>query len=133
MLTYVIVGAIVGAFIGVVYYLGMKQNAADAEIAEKLPEDVKKYLMETPMQPVDGIPNGAAVAGYVHEIKKKNEKNSALTVVYYNQYFPSLRDKIITADVKVSNEDLQKHNISEKSYVTMLFNEDKSPKLIFEN
>lgn len=130
MLSYVITFAIVGAFIGVVFVLGMKQRAADEEIAAQLPEDVKKYLMETPMKPVDGIPNGAAVAGYVHAIKKK-EKNSSLTVVYYNQYYPSLRDKIITADVKASNEELQKHNISEKSYVTMLFNEDKSPKLIF--
>ncbi len=128
---YVIVGAIVGAFIGVVFYLTQKQNANDEQMAASLGDDIKSYLMNTPMRPVDGIPNGAAVAGYVYNVKKQNQQYVWFTVMYYNQYFPSLRDKIISCDVKVSIADAQAHGVAPNSAVTLLFNEDKTPQLIF--
>lgn len=128
---YVIVGAIVGAFIGVVFYLAKKQNANDEQMAASLGDDIKNYLMNTPMRPVDGIPNGAAVAGYVYNVRKQNQQYVWFTVMYYNQYFPSLRDKIISCDVKVSIADAQAHGVAPNSAVTLLFNEDKTPQLIF--
>lgn len=128
---YVIVGAIVGAFIGVVFYLAKKQNANDEQMAASLGDDIKNYLMNTPMRPVDGIPNGAAVAGYVYNVKKQNQQYVWFTVMYYNQYFPSLRDKIISCDVKVPIADAQAHGVAPNSAVTLLFNEDKTPQLIF--
>ena len=128
---YVIVGAIVGAFIGVVFYLTQKQNANDEQMAASLGDDIKSYLMNTPMRPVDGIPNGAAVAGYVYNVKKQNQQYVWFTVMYYNQYFPSLRDKIISCDVKVSIADAQAPGVAPNSAVTLLFNEDKTPQLIF--
>ena len=128
---YVIVGAIVGAFIGVVFYLAKKQNANDEQMAASLGDDIKNYLMNTPMRPVDGIPNGAAVAGYVYNVNKQNQQYVWFSVLYYNQYFPSLRDKIISCDVKVSIADAQAHGVAPNSAVTLLFNEDKRPQLIF--
>ncbi|MBR7008568.1 MAG: hypothetical protein IKH90_08075 [Ruminococcus sp.] len=128
---YIIVGAIVGAFIGVVFYLAKKQNANDEQMAASLGDDIKSYLMNTPMRPVDGIPNGAAVAGYVYNVNKQNQQYVWFTVLYYNQYFPSLRDKIISCDVKVSIADAQAHGVAPNSAVTLLFNEDKRPQLIF--
>lgn len=128
---YVIVGAIVGAFIGVVFYLAKKQNANDEQMAASLGDDIRNYLMNTPMRPVDGIPNGAAVAGYVYNVRKQNQQYVWFTVMYYNQYFPSLRDKIISCDVKVSIADAQAHGVAPNSAVTLLFNEDKTPQLIF--
>ena len=128
---YVIVGAIVGAFIGVVFYLAKKQNANDEQMAASLGEDIKSYLMNTPMRPVEGLPNGAAVAGYVYNVNKQNQQYVWLTVLYYNQYFPNLRDKIISCDVKVSIADAQAHGVAPNSAVTVLFNEDKRPQLIF--
>lgn len=128
---YVIVGAIVGAFIGVVFYLAKKQNANDEQMAASLGEDIKSYLMNTPMRPVEGLPNGAAVAGYVYNVNKQNQKYVWFTVLYYNQYFPNLRDKIISCDVKVSIADAQAHGVAPNSAVTVLFNEDKRPQLIF--
>lgn len=128
---YVIVGAIVGAFIGVVFYLAKKQNANDEQMAASLGEDIKSYLMNTPMRPVEGLPNGAAVAGYVYNVNKQNQQYVWFTVLYYNQYFPNLRDKIISCDVKVSIVDAQAHGVAPNSAVTVLFNEDKRPQLIF--
>jgi|GEM_PF-2095033 hypothetical protein len=128
---YVIVGAIVGAFIGVVFYLAKKQNANDEQMAASLGEDIKSYLMNTPMRPVEGLPNGAAVAGYVYNVNKQNQQYVWFTVLYYNQYFPNLRDKIISCDVKVSIADAQAHGVAPNSAVTVLFNEDKRPQLIF--
>ncbi len=128
---YVIVGAIVGAFIGVVFYLAKKQNANDEQMAASLGEDIKSYLMNTPMRPVEGLPNGAAVAGYVYNVNKQNQQYVWLTVLYYNQYFPNMRDKIISCDVKVSIADAQAHGVAPNSAVTVLFNEDKRPQLIF--
>ena len=128
---YVIVGAIVGAFIGVVFYLAKKQNANDEQMAASLGDDIKSYLMNTPMRPVEGLPNGAAVAGYVYNVNKQNQQYVWFTVLYYNQYFPNLRDKIISCDVKVSIADAQAHGVAPNSAVTVLFNEDKRPQLIF--
>ena len=128
---YVIVGAIVGAFIGVVFYLAKKQNANDEQMAASLGEDIKSYLMNTPMRPVEGLPNGAAVAGYVYNVNKQNQQFVWFTVLYYNQYFPNMRDKIISCDVKVSIADAQAHGVAPNSAVTVLFNEDKRPQLIF--
>jgi hypothetical protein len=128
---YVIVGAIVGAFIGVVFYLAKKQNANDEQMAASLGEDIKSYLMNTPMRPVEGLSNGAAVAGYVYNVNKQNQQYVWFTVLYYNQYFPNLRDKIISCDVKVSIADAQAHGVAPNSAVTVLFNEDKRPQLIF--
>ena len=128
---YVIVGAIVGAFIGVVFYLAKKQNANDEQMAASLGDDIKSYLMNTPMRPVEGLPNGAAVAGYVYNVNKQNQQYVWLTVLYYNQYFPNMRDKIISCDVKVSIADAQAHGVAPNSAVTVLFNEDKRPQLIF--
>jgi len=128
---YVIVGAIVGAFIGVVFYLAKKQNANDEQMAASLGEDIKSYLMNTPMRPVEGLPNGAAVAGYVYNVNKQNQQYVWFTVLYYNQYFPNLRDKIISCDVKVSIADAQAHGVAPNRAVTVLFNEDKRPQLIF--
>ena len=128
---YVIVGAIVGAFIGVVFYLAKKQNANDEQMAASLGEDIKSYLMNTPMRPVEGLLNGAAVAGYVYNVNKQNQQYVWFTVLYYNQYFPNMRDKIISCDVKVSIADAQAHGVAPNSAVTVLFNEDKRPQLIF--
>ena len=128
---YVIVGAIVGAFIGVVFYLAKKQNANDEQMAASLGEDIKSYLMNTPMRPVEGLPNGAAVAGYVYNVNEQNQQYVWFTVLYYNQYFPNMRDKIISCDVKVSIADAQAHGVAPNSAVTVLFNEDKRPQLIF--
>ncbi|WP_028505597.1 hypothetical protein [Ruminococcus sp. FC2018] len=129
---YVIVGAIVGAFIGVVFVLAKKQNANDEAIAAALPEEVKNYLMQTPMQPVDGVPDGAAVVGYIYNVRKQNASNVWFTIMYYNQYFPNLRDKIISADIKTSIAEAQAHNLGPNMYVWILFNQDKTPQLIYQ-
>ena len=119
------------AFIGVVFYLAKKQNENDEQMAASLGEDIKSYLMNTPMRPVEGLPNGAAVAGYVYNVNKQNQQYVWFTVLYYNQYFPNMRDKIISCDVKVSIADAQAHGVAPNSAVTVLFNEDKRPQLIF--
>jgi tetrahydromethanopterin S-methyltransferase subunit F len=126
-----IIGLIVGVLIAVVKVLSKKQNANDEQIASALSPDVRSYLMNTPMRPVNGMPNAAAVAGYVHSVRKQNQQYVWFTVLYYNQYFPNLRDKIISCDVKVSIADAQAHGVAPNSAVTVLFNEDKRPQLIF--
>jgi hypothetical protein len=125
-----IVGCIVGAFVGIIVYLSRKQNANDDQIAASLGQDVKSYLMNTPMQPVNGMPNAAAVAGYVHSVKKQNQQFVWFKVMYYNQYFPTLRDKIISCDVKVPIAEAQARGINVNSGVTLLFNQDNEPQFI---
>lgn len=128
---YLVAPLVVGVFAALVYYFAKKEREADEAIVETMSEDVKQALMDAPMRPVEGIPNGAAVTGYVYKIKKQNEKNAWLTVMYYNQYFPNFRDQILSVTIKASLEDMQTHNIGEGSYMLMLFNEDKTPKPIF--
>lgn len=132
MLEGVIIGAIVGGFIGLISYLSSKQNQNDEQIASELSEEIKQILINAPMRPVEGIPNGAAVVGYVYKIKKQNASNAWLKVMYFNRYFPTLRNKIISLDLKVPLADMQAHSIGEGSYISMLFNEDKTPQPIFE-
>lgn len=131
MLEGVIVGAIVGAFIGIIMAISKKDNSNDELIAQSLTQDIKDYLMQTPMRPVQGIPNAAAVAGYVYCVKKQNNEFVWFTVMYYNQYFPTLRDKIISCNVKVAIADAQAHGVQPNTAVTLLFDQDKNPQLIF--
>lgn len=125
-----IIGLIVGVFIAVVRVLSKKQNANDEQISASLGQDVKNYLMNTPMQPVNGMPNAAAVAGYVHSVKKQNQQYVWFTVMYYNQYFPTLRDKIISCDVKVTIQEAQARGINVNSAVTLLFDQDNDPRFL---
>ena len=125
-----IIGLIVGVLIAVVKVLSKKQNANDEQISASLGQDVKNYLMNTPMQPVNGMPNAAAVAGYVHSVKKQNQQYVWFTVMYYNQYFPTLRDKIISCDVKVTIKEAQARGINVNSAVTLLFDQDNDPRFL---
>ena len=125
-----IIGLIVGVLIAVVKVLSKKQNANDEQIASALSPDVRSYLMNTPMQPVNGMPNAAAVAGYVHSVKKQNQQYVWFTVMYYNQYFPTLRDKIISCDVKVTIQEAQARGINVNSAVTLLFDQDNDPRFL---
>ncbi len=125
-----IIGCIVGAIIGIIMYLSKKQNSNDEQIVASLGEDVKRYLMATPMQPVNGMPNAAAVAGYVHSVKKQNAQFVWFKVFYYNQYFPTLRDKIISCDVKMPIAQAQARGMNTNIAVTLLFNQDNDPQII---
>ena len=125
-----IIGLIVGVFIAVVSVLSKKQNANDEQIAASLGQDVKSYLMNTPMRPVNGMPNAAAVAGYVHSVRKQNQQYVWFTVMYYNQYFPTLRDKIISCDVKVTIQEAQARGINVNCAVTLLFDQDNDPRFL---
>ena len=125
-----IIGLVIGILITVVKVLSKKQNANDEQIASALSPDVRSYLMNTPMQPVNGMPNAAAVAGYVHSVRKQNQQYVWFTVMYYNQYFPTLRDKIISADVKVTIQEAQARGINVNSAVTLLFNQDNDPRFL---
>jgi len=128
---YVIVGAIVGGFIGAIVYLSNKQNQNDEQIVSELSEEIKQTLINAQMRPVEGIPNGAAITGYVYKIKKQNATNAWLKVMYCNRYYPTLRNKIISLDLKVPLSEMQAHGIGEGSYVNVLLNEDKTPQPIF--
>lgn len=125
-----IIGLIVGVFIAIVKALSKKQNSNDEQIVAMLGEDVKRYLMTTPMQPVNGMPNAAAVAGYVHSVKKQNQQFVWFKVMYYNQYFPTLRDKIISCDVKVTIAEAQARGVNVNTAVTLLFDQDNDPRFI---
>ncbi len=125
-----LIGLVVGILITIIRALSKKQNSNDEQIAASLGEDVKRYLMTTPMQPVNGIPNAAAVAGYVHSVKKQNQQFVWFKVMYYNQYFPTLRDRIISCDVKVTIAEAQARGVNVNSAVTLLFNQDNDPQFI---
>ena len=125
-----IIGLIVGVFIAIVKALSKKQNSNDEQIVAMLGEDVKRYLMTTPMQPVNGMPNAEAVAGYVHSVKKQNQQFVWFKVMYYNQYFPTLRDKIISCDVKVTIAEAQARGVNVNTAVTLLFDQDNDPRFI---
>ena len=129
-LTGCIIGAIVGALIVIVKALSKEQNANDEQIAAMLGDDVKRYLMTTPMQPVNGMPNAAAVAGYIHSVVKQNQQYVWFKVMYYNQYFPTLRDKIISCDVKVPIAEAQMRGLNVNCAATLLFNQDNDPQFI---
>lgn len=128
---YIIPFLIVCVFAVVVFILAKKEHEADKAIVQIMPEEVKQELENAPMRSVEGIPNGAAVTGYVFKIKKQNQTHAWLTVMYYNRYFPNFRGEILSVTLKVLLADMQANNIGEGSYMLMLFNEDKTPKPIF--
>ena len=106
-------------------YPGMSE-----QIVAMLGEDVKRYLMTTPMQPVNGLPNAAAVAGYIHSVVKQNQQFVWFKVMYYNQYFPTLRDRIISCDVKVTIAEAQARGLNVNCAATLLSNQDNAPQFI---
>lgn len=124
------IGCVVGAIFGIIYAIVKKQNGNDEKIAASLGEDVKRYLMTTPMQPVNGMPNAAAVAGYIHSVIKQNQQFVWFKVMYYNQYFPNLRDKIISCDIKVTIAEAQARGLNVNCAATLLFNQDNTPQFI---
>lgn len=126
------VGLVVGVLIVIVKALSKKQNANDEQIAASLGNDVKSFLINTPMRPVDSIPGAAAVAGYIHSVKKQNAQFVWFKVMYYNQYFPTLRDKIISCDVKVPIQEAQARGLNVNTAATLLFNQDNDPQFIYQ-
>ena len=125
-----IIGLIVGVLIAIVKAVSKKQNSNDEQIVAMLGEDVKRYLMTTPMQPVNGMPNAAAVAGYIHSVVKQNQQFVWFKVMYYNQYFPTLRDRIISCEVKVTIAEAQARGLNVNCAATLLFNQDNAPQFI---
>lgn len=129
---YLVAFLVVGVFAVVVFIIAKKEHDADIAMVQTMSEEVKQALEDAPMRPVEGLPNGAAVTGYVYKVKKQNATHAWLTVMYYNRYFPNFRDEILSLSLKVSLADMQANNIGEGSYMLVLFNEDKTPKPIFQ-
>ncbi len=122
-LLYLLVGLVICAiFAVIVYFLAKKGNAKNDERVKKLTEEQKNLMINTPMEEVNDKNGSVIVKGFVSEIPKRGNKKSSLVVLYYNTYFPNGLNEFQWADLSASNEELDKHQIKEGSFVKLMLN-----------
>ncbi|WP_124098765.1 hypothetical protein [Ruminococcus sp. Marseille-P6503] len=128
---YIVAGIIVGAFIGVSFYIAKKDVKKDAERAASMTDYQKQTLIETPDVPAQGLLNAAVTQGIIYEVKRKGTSDVSLIVMFYNRYYPNLKNQFQHADICMKAEEFGAHCLKEGDYVKLLLNEHKSPKLVF--
>lgn len=126
---YAIVGAVVGAFAGVVLYLAKKQRKKDAERIAAMTDEQKQTLIETPDVPAQGMLNAAVAQGLIWEVKRKGASKVSLVVMIYNTYYPNFREQFQSVDVNVKADVFDNMGLKEGDYVKVLLNQDKLPEL----
>ncbi|GAB5082542.1 hypothetical protein Osc1_17150 [Hominimerdicola sp. 21CYCFAH17_S] len=128
---YAIMAAVVGAFVGIVLYLAIKDIKKDSERVASMTEEQKQMLIETPDIPAEGLSNAIVTQGLIYEVKRKGSSKVSLVVMFYNRYYPNFRDEIKHADVSAKVEEFDAHGLQEGDYIKLLLNQGKPAKLIY--
>lgn len=132
---YVIAGAIVGAFIGVIAYFAKKGETDRQNWVENLTEDQKNRLQATEVKFVEGKKNEWTQEGMICNMVEKGNK-FACKVLWYNKVIPNnLYEQIQDGDLAVSKEEKENHNLKVGDFVKVYIAPEKtvgSFKIIFD-
>ena len=129
---YVIIGAIIGAFVAVVYVIAKKDAKERDEMVSKLSEEQKERLMNAEVEFVES--NAWVQDAMVAKIVEKGTKYD-LRLLWYNKTLENNEYNTITiADVSVTKAEQQEHALKVGDFVKFYFAPEKtvgSVKIVF--
>ena len=132
-MVYVIVGAIVGAFIGVIAVIAKKDSKERDEMVSNLTEDQKNRLMATEVEFVEE--SAWVQEAQVAKVVDKGGKLS-LRLLWYNKTMENNEFQTITiADTTITKAEQDAHSLKVGDFVKMYFAPEKtvgSVKIVFE-
>ncbi len=129
---YVIMGAIIGAFVGVVYVIAKKDSKERDEMVSKLSDEQKDRLMSAEAEFVEE-------KAWVQEamVAKMTEKGSKydLRLLWYNKTLGNNEQNTITiADASVTKAEKEEHDVKVGDFVKLYIAPEKtvgSVKVVF--
>ena len=97
----VIVLAVLGVFVAIIFVIAKKDNANLEELLSSVPEDLKEALKVEPYQPLDGAGIKCATRGLIGAIDTKGE-STKVRLIFYNES----RDGFYDQTAKISTSEL---------------------------
>ena len=129
---YVIIGAVIGAFVGVIYMIAKKDSKERDEMVSKLSDEQKERLMAVEPEFVEQ--NAWVQEAMVAKMKEKGNKYD-VRLLWYNKTLTNNEHNTITiADATLKKAEQEEHNIQVGSFVKMYFAPEKttgSVKIVF--
>ncbi len=129
---YAIIGAIIGAFVAVVFKIAKKDSAERDVMVSNLSEDQKNYLMSTEVKFVEQ--NAWVQIAMVAKIVEKGNKFN-VRMLWYNKTLENNEYQTITiADASITKAEQREHDLRVGDFVTMYFAPEKtvgSVKIVF--
>ncbi len=129
---YVIMGAVIGAFLAVVFAISKKDSKEREEMVSKLTVEQKERLEATEIEAVEK--NAWAQEAMVAKMTEKGSKYD-LRLLWYNKTLENNEYNTITiADTSISKAEKEEHDIQIGSFVKMYFAPEKtvgSVKIVF--
>lgn len=132
ILTIVLSGAIVGAFVGGFSVAIKKTNAAQKELENKLTEEQKMRLAEAQPRFEPGKDREWTQEALVCKMIDKGNRYH-IKLLWHNKVIQNATlNELQIADTKLSKEDADTHNVREGSFVTLWISPEKaSCKIVF--
>ena len=129
---YAIIGAIIGAFVAVVFAIAKKDSRERDEMVSKLSEEQTNYLMSTEVKFVEQ--NAWVQLAMVAKIVEKGGKFD-VRMLWYNKTLENNEYQTITiADATITKAEQREHDLRVGDFVTMYFAPEKtvgSVKIVF--
>ena len=129
---YAIIGAIIGAFVAVVFAIAKKDSRERDEMVSKLSEEQTNYLMSTEVKFVEQ--NAWVQLAMVAKIVEKGGKFN-VRMLWYNKTLENNEYQTITiADATITKVEQREHDLRVGDFVTMYFAPEKtvgSVKIVF--
>ncbi len=121
---YVIIGAIVGAFVAVIVAVAKKDSKERDEMVSKLSEEQKSRLKGAEVEVVEK--NAWVQEAMVAKMTEKGGKYS-VRLLWYNKTLNNNEFNMITlADTSITKAEKEEHDIQVGSFVKMYFAPEKS-------
>ena len=134
-MSYIIVGAIIGAFIGAIVYFSKKENIKLQEILEKITVEQKNRLESTEVKFIEGKNNEWTQEGMIISMVDKGNKY-ACKILWYNTVIQNnFFEQIEDGDTSISKSEAEVHNLKVGDFVKVYIAPEKtvgSFKIIFE-
>ena len=114
---YVIIGAVIGAFVAAVFAIAKKDAKERDEMISKLSNEEKERIMKAEPQFVEE--NAWVQEAYVAKIVEKGSK-SDVRLLWYNTTMNNNENETITiADASISKADKEAHNVKVGDFVQL--------------
>jgi hypothetical protein len=126
IIIYAIVGAVVGAFIGVICYFAKKEGKKLDEMLATTTDEQKSRLTATEVSFVEGKNNEWYQEGMIADMVDKGNKY-AVKILWYNKVLQNAEyEKITFGDTSLSKEDAEKNNIKVGDFVKVYIAPEKT-------
>ena len=130
---YVIIGAVIGAFVAAVFAIAKKDAKERDEMISKLSNEEKERIMKAEPQFVEE--NAWVQEAYVAKIVEKGSKSDVRLLWYNTTMNNNENDTITIADASISKADKEAHDVKVGDFVKLYIAPEKtvgSVKIVFD-